>query len=136
MTVVDTSALVDFLLADGVASEVEALLVRDGPLAAPDVLVFETLAVLRRDAERGTLPRERAQAAINDLGDLAVDLFPTLPLRQRTWELRENITVADALFVSLAERLDEPFATKDRGLAAAVATHVGIELIELIEPGS
>lgn len=130
MTVVDTSAVVDYLLGDGCAEEV-ALLVREQPLAAPDLLVFEVLAVMRRDVQRGLLPDARAAAAIEDLGDLAVDLFPTLPLRRRAWELRENLTAADALFVALAEQLGEPLATKDRGLALASRTHAGIETVEL-----
>jgi predicted nucleic acid-binding protein len=68
---------------------------------------------------------------IDDLGDLAIDLYPTLPLRQRAWELRENLTAADALFVALAERLGEPLATKDRALASAARTYAGVEAIEL-----
>jgi predicted nucleic acid-binding protein len=42
-------------------------------------------------------------------------------MRERAWGLRENFTIADALFVALAERLGEPLATKDLALAAAVA---------------
>jgi predicted nucleic acid-binding protein len=54
-----------------------------------------------------------------------------LPLRDRAWELRENLTAADALFVALAERLGEPLATKDRRLALAARKHAGIEALEL-----
>lgn len=131
MTVLDTSAVIDFLLGDGVAAQVEALLAREDTAAAPDLLVFEVLAVLRRDVRRGALAAERAGAAIQDLGDLAVDLYPTLPLRERAWELRENLTAADALFVALAERLGESLTTKDRGLASAAARHAGIAIVEL-----
>jgi predicted nucleic acid-binding protein len=133
VTVLDGSAAIDFLLGDGVAGDVEALFAREGTLAAPDLLVFEVLAVLRRDAQRETIAHDRARAAIEDLGDLALDLFPTLPFRDRAWELRENLTAADALVVALAERLGEPLATKDRGLASAARTHVRIETIELRE---
>lgn len=45
MTVLDTSVVIDFLLADGVAADVQELLVREGTAAAPDLLVFEVLAV-------------------------------------------------------------------------------------------
>lgn len=130
MTVLDTSGAIDFLLGDGAALEVEELLGADRAVA-PDLLVFEVLAVLRRDVQRGVLSPERAGAAVADLGDLTLDLFPTLLLRDRAWELRANLTVADALFVALAEALDEPLATKDRGLARAAATHAGVEVIEL-----
>jgi predicted nucleic acid-binding protein len=82
VTVVDTSAVVDFLLGVGVAAQVEHL-----------------------------------------MGDLPLELFPSLVLRDRAWELRRNLTVADALFVALAERLGEPLATKDRALVNATARH-------------
>lgn len=131
MTVLDTSGAIDFLLADGAAAEVQALLEREGVLAAPDLLVFEVLAVLRRDVRRGVLAAERARAALDDLADLSIEIFPTLPLRSRAWELRENLTAADAIFAALAERLGEPLATKDRGFAAAVRAHASVDVIEL-----
>ena len=133
MTVLDTSAAIDFLLGDGVAGEVGALLEREGVLAAPDLLVFEVLAVLRREVGRGELAGARADGAVEDIGDLPVDLFPGLPLRARAWELRQNLTVADAIFAALAERLGEPLVTKDRGLAAAARAHAGIEVVLLPE---
>jgi len=131
VTVIDTSGVVDFLLADGVAGEVEELMIREGELAAPDLLVFETLAVLRRETLRGRLAETRAAGAVLDLGDLPIELFPSLPQRERAWELRENLAAADALFVALAEELGEPLATKDLGLADAAAKHGGIDVMAL-----
>ncbi len=130
MSVLDTSAIVDLLLGDGAAPAVE-LVVAKRPCAAPDVVVFETLAVLRRALARGAISERRANAAVIDLGDLSVELFPTLALRERAWELRKNMTAADALFVALAEALDEPLVTKDSGMAAAATRHTDIEVIEL-----
>ena len=126
MTVLDTSAAIDFLLADGVAAQVADLLTEEGPAAAPDLLVFEVLAVLRRDVALGDVSQGRAEGAVDDLGDLAVELFSTLPLRRRAFALRQNLTAADALFVALAEALDEPLATKDRALADAARRHAGV----------
>jgi predicted nucleic acid-binding protein len=134
VTVVDTSAVIDFLLWERAAEDVEAILAREGEVAAPDLLVFEVLAVLRRHVRRGSLAAERAGAAVEDLGDLPVQMYPTLPLRERAWELRENLTAADALFVALAERLDEPLATKDRGLASSARRHARIPVMELLSP--
>ena len=131
MTVVDTSAVVDFLVGEEAAAGVHALLAEEHTLAAPDLLVFEVLAVFRRHVQRGLIPAERAKAAIEDLGDFAVELFPALPLRERAWELRENLTAADALFVALAEQLGEPLATKDRALAAAAKKYARIESVVL-----
>jgi hypothetical protein len=63
---------------------------------------------------------------------MALDLFPTLPLRSRAWELRRNMTAAaDALFVALAGPLGEPLATKDAALARAAARHADVEVLLL-----
>jgi predicted nucleic acid-binding protein len=131
VTVLDTSAVVDYLLGSGAAEKVQALMAGEGELAAPDLLVFETLAVLRREAQRGFISDNRAAAAIADLGDLPIELFPSLPLRRRAWALRRNLTAADALFVALAETLDEPLATKDAALAAEASKHASVTVIEL-----
>jgi predicted nucleic acid-binding protein len=131
VTVIDTSAVVDFLLGAGTAREVQALMLDEGELAAPDLLVFEVLAVLRRETLRGALAQDRAAGAVTDLGDLPIELYPCMPLRSRTWELRENLTTADAMFVALAEQLEEPLATKDGALANEAHRHAMLELLPL-----
>jgi predicted nucleic acid-binding protein len=128
VTVLDTSAVVDYLLGSGAARAVSKLLRDDSPTAAPDLLVFEVLAVLRRDVGRGDLGASRARLALADLGDAAIELFPTLALRGRAFDLRENLTAADALFVALAEALGEPLATKDEALARAARRHTDVEV--------
>jgi predicted nucleic acid-binding protein len=128
VTVLDTSAVVDYLLGSGAARAVRKLLRDDSPTAAPDLLVFEVLAVLRRDVGRGDLGASRARLALADLGDAAIELFPTLALRGRAFDLRENLTAADALFVALAEALGEPLATKDEALARAARRHTDVEV--------
>jgi predicted nucleic acid-binding protein len=103
----------------------------EGELAAPDLLVFEVLAVLRRATHRGTVAQNRASRAVEDLEDLPIELFPSLPLRNRAWALRRNLTAADALFAALAEQLDEPLATKDKALAGEIAKHATLSVLEL-----
>jgi predicted nucleic acid-binding protein len=94
-------------------------MIEEGELAVPDVLVFEVLALLRRAWHRGAIRDERAAGAISDLGELPIQLLPSLPPRRRAWALRRNLTAADALFVALAESLDEPLATKAPGAPAS-----------------
>lgn len=131
MTVLDTSAVVDFLTGDEAFATVADLLRQEGTLAVPDLLTFEVVAVLRRQVQRRSMDPERARLAIEDLGDIALEVFPTLPLRSRVWELRNNVTAADGFFIALAERLDEPLATKDRALGSAARTHTNIQVIDL-----
>lgn len=131
MTVLDTSGVVDYLLGIGVAEQVRELMSAEGELAAPDILVFEVLAVLRRESHRGAIADDRAAQAVEDLGDLSIELFPSLPLRERVWVLRRNFTAADALFITLAENLDEPFATKDDALVREINKHANIAVFKL-----
>jgi predicted nucleic acid-binding protein len=106
------------------------LLEQEGELAAPDLLVFEVLAVLRREAAR-ELGDARASGAVRDLGDVALALFPSLALRERAWALRRNFTIADAIFVALAEQLGEPLVTKDVSLARAAVKHAQAKVVVL-----
>jgi predicted nucleic acid-binding protein len=131
VTVLDTSAVIDYLLGSGVAARVDTLLSDPVGAAAPELIVFEVVAVLRREIARGGLPEARAATAVDTLGNLALELFPMLPLRRRAFELRHNLTAGDALFVALAEALGEPLATKDRGLARAAAEHSAAEVVLL-----
>ena len=135
MTVLDTSGVVDFLVGEQCHAEVADLLRQEGSVAGPDLLVFEVVAVFRRQVKHHGISPDRAKSAIEDLGDLPLEIFPALPLRARVWELRDNFTAADAFFVALAERLDEPLATKDRRLGAAARTYTSIQIIELGSPG-
>jgi predicted nucleic acid-binding protein len=127
VTVVDTSIVVDYLLDAG--GPMPVLIRREPELTAPDVIVFETLAVLRRAVFRRELSASRAGRAVERLTALPLGLMPTLPLARRAWELRNNMTVADALFVALAERLGEPLVTKDASLAAAARTHTAVDVL-------
>jgi predicted nucleic acid-binding protein len=122
VTVIDTSGVVDLLIGGPASPIVADLLARERELAAPDILVFEVLSVIRRGAGRRALSEPRASAAIEDIAALPVRLFPSMPLRSRVWQLRENLTPADGLFVALAERLGEPLATKDSSLLRAIAS--------------
>lgn len=131
MTVIDTSAVVDYLLGIGVATQVETMFDEEGGLAAPDVMVFEVLAVLRREAMRDELTARRAAGAVDDMSDLPIELFPSMMLRRRAWELRSNLTAADALFAALAEQLGEPLATKDKALAGEISKHSTIAVKQL-----
>jgi predicted nucleic acid-binding protein len=131
VTVLDTSVVIDYLLGAEAADAAAELLASTAPAAAPDLLVFEVLAVLRREVGRGALIESRARSALDDLGDLAIELFPTLPLRERAFDLRANFTAADGLFVALAEQLAEPLATKDRALASAAGQHSTVEVVLL-----
>ncbi|MBA2546656.1 MAG: type II toxin-antitoxin system VapC family toxin, partial [Solirubrobacterales bacterium] len=127
------SGAVDYLAQGEVAAEVSDLFQEEPQmtLAAPEILIVEVISALRRTTAAGRISAWHASEAIEDLGRMRLELFPSLPLRRRAWELRENVTAYDAMFVALAELLGEPLATKDRPLAKAVARHTSVETILL-----
>ena len=134
MSVLDTSATVDYLLRTGASAQVVPLLAESPPPCAPDMMAFEVLAVLRRHALRGVISGSRAAAALRDLGAMPIEWFASMPLRLRAFDLRENVGPADAIFVALAEELGERLVTKDAGLAAAVASLGNVEVRRLRDP--
>jgi predicted nucleic acid-binding protein len=95
----------------------------------PDLLRVEVISVVRRHLHVGRLSQEQAAAAIEDLLEFPVRVFPTAPLLSRMWELRDNMTAYDACYVALAEAIDAPLLTADRRLANAPGVGCTIEAI-------
>jgi predicted nucleic acid-binding protein len=130
LIVVDASVLANAIADDGsdghrARSELRAA----GELAAPDLIDVETTAVLRKRWIACTISEERFALAIEDLGDLSIDRYPTLPLMRRAYELRANVTAYDASYVALAEVLDCELLTGDRRLANATGPRCKIRLL-------
>lgn len=120
MIVVDASILANALADDGAdGATARSRLANAGPLAAPDLIDVETVAVLRERWIAGDLDDQRFSKAIEDLEDLDLTRYPMLPLMRRAFELRANVTAYDVTYVALAERLDCTLLTADRRLATA-----------------
>lgn len=128
MLVVDTSAVVAALVAEPPNELLRARLTRDGDLHAPHLVDVEVLHVLRRLVARGRLSRDRAEDARQDFADIAIVRYPHVPLLDRMWELRENITPYDAAFVALSEALGVPLVTADARLAGAPGHRAVVEV--------
>ena len=130
MIVVDASAITEFLLQTPLGQRVESRLFRDAEaLHAPHLIDVEVLQALRRLARSGDVRPERAQEAFDDLGMLAVRRHPHLDLLSRVWELRENLTAYDAVYVALAEASDAPLVTCDARLASSPGHEARIEVV-------
>lgn len=98
-------------------------------VAAPDLVDVETVAVLRKRWLAGTVSDLRFQSAIDDLRDLDLDRYPTLPLIRRAYELRANVSPYDAVYVSLAESLDCTLLTGDQRLAKATGPSCPVRVL-------
>lgn len=130
MLVVDSSAVLEALVAGDPAPELIERLAGDGDLHCPHLIDTEVLHALRRMLRKGQLSRERAHDARADFADLTLVRYPHEPLSDRVWELRENLTAYDATFVTLAEALDSPLITCDGRLAAAPGHRARIEVYD------
>jgi len=92
-------------------------------------LQIQVTSVLRRQLRLGRSTIEQVSAAVADLVDLPVRIFPTAPLPARVWELRDNVSSSDACYVALAEALDVVLLTADVRLGNAPGSHCRVELI-------
>lgn len=117
--VVDASVIVAALVDSGVDGDWALDLLDGHALAAPHHMPIEAANILRRASLAGDITPDTGALAHGDLLALRVELFPYAPLAQRCWQLRENVTTYDAVYVALAEQLDATLATLDQRLAAA-----------------
>ena len=131
MIVVDASVLVTALADDGTDGDRFRASLRAAPdWNAPHLIDPEVISALRRRVLADGLDQRRAGQALGDLSALPITRYPHLPLAARSWELRENLTTYDALYVALAELLHCALVTADARLAGAPGPRCEIELLE------
>ena len=126
MIVIDASVLATALGDNGPDGAEARARIRGQDLAAPEIIDLEVTSVWRR-----TLSDERRAAlALADLGDIPLRRAPHLPLLERCWALRNNLTPYDAAYVALAEILEVPLLTADRRLARASGIRCRVDVLE------
>lgn len=129
MIVLDASAAIELLRGSGAGRTVAEYLRTDEALHVPHLLDVEVTQGLRRLVRTGELEPARAEAALDDLTDLAAVRHSHDGLVRRAWTLRENLTAYDAVYVALAEVLDATLLTLDARLAKAPGHQVTIHLL-------
>jgi predicted nucleic acid-binding protein len=132
LIVFDASAIVDLLLnLPPRAEHVRQRITEEAPdLHAPHLVDAEIAQVLRRFVLRGELTPEEAVSALDDLAGLPIARYPHAPFLERAFELRDNTTVYDALYLVLAEVLGAPLLTSDTALADVPGHRARIELTD------
>lgn len=131
MTVVDASAIVDLLVPSDTARRdflIGELPDPATPWLAPDILMFEVFAVIRRHLLRGALSDAAAGRGLQRLRRLPIELVPTAGLLSAAWSLRENFSAADSLYAALALAAAEPLLTTDARFARA-ADGAGVRVV-------
>ncbi len=86
-------------------------------LWAPYLIDAEVGHALRRKVRLGQMDAETAGEAIWEINDLPLRRVEHENLVHVAWDLRDNFSFYDALYVALALMLDEPLLTFDARLA-------------------
>lgn len=117
MIVMDTSAMVEFLVgADPLADKVRAVTMGER-MAAPHAIDLECASTLRGLVRGNKLPADEARRALDLLGVIGLKRYDHTPLLPRIWELRHNMWPYDASYAALAESLDAELVTVDAKFA-------------------
>jgi predicted nucleic acid-binding protein len=131
MKVLDASVLVEYLTGGQYAdSSRQHLIASKGWLWAPHLVDAEVGHALRGEVRAGELTARAARAALADLMEMRLQRVSHHLLAGRAWELRENVSFYDALYVALAEELEAPLVTLDARLAKAPGVRAEIELVQ------
>ena len=129
MIVLDASAAIDWLIQSPAGKLIgQRILGQQETIHAPHLFDLEVLQVLRRLAHQFVITDARAEIAVHDLHKLRIVRYPHIVLLPRVWQLRNNLTAYDAVYIALAEQLRAPLITRDAGIAAASGHRVQVEL--------
>lgn len=130
MIVLDASAAIELVLGTRTGHRVaDRLSTGDRRPHAPHLLSVEVAQTLRRFAGRGQISPTEGRDALDVLTRLNVSQWEHAPLLRRAWELRDNVTAYDAMYIALAEGLGAPLLTTDTRLARASGHHALVEVI-------
>jgi predicted nucleic acid-binding protein len=129
MIVLDASVLVDFLLDVVPHGNAIARRIHGEALVAPHLVDVEVAQAIRRYVRSGEIDAGKAESALDDLCDLSLVRYPHAPLLRRCFELRNNVTMYDALYLVLAESLGIAVVTRDRALARIPGHRAKVEVL-------
>lgn len=101
----------------------------------PHLADIEVAQALRRYTLKREIDADDAAQALADLRALDLQRHAHEPLLDRVWELRENLTAYDAVYIALAEVLDTTLLTCDGPLARAPGMAARVELVTSPEDG-
>lgn len=120
MIVLDSSAVVEWLLGLPLADEVADRIIAADSLHVPALLDVEVAQVIRRYAASGEITAQTGERALKALAELDAVRYTHELLLPLIWRLRDNLTAYDAAFAALAATLNAPLVTLDTRLTRAL----------------
>ncbi|MGH3851096.1 MAG: type II toxin-antitoxin system VapC family toxin [Pseudonocardiaceae bacterium] len=124
----NASAAVELALATPPGGAVARRL-RGETVHAPAHFDVEVIGAIRRAVMRQLISDHEGLVAVADFQVLSLRRWPTKAFIQRAFQLRSTHTVADGVYVALAEGLAAPLITCDGRLAQSHGHEAEIELI-------
>ena len=123
VVVLDASAFVE-LLTGGPSAEWVADQVERAGLAEPAHFQAEVLSAVGRHHRAGAASTQAVEDSLRRMMDLKAQEHPLEGLLLGAWVRRDNLRLADALYVELAAQLGAVVVTTDRLLARATSLAV------------
>lgn len=121
MIVLDSSAVVEWLLGLPLTNDVASRIAAADSLHAPALLDVEVAQVVCRFAASGEITPQTGERALKALAELDAVRYTHELLLPVIWKLRDNLTAYDAAFAALAAALNAPLVTLDTRLARALS---------------
>lgn len=123
--VVDASLVIKWFVPEIHARAARRWLEASHDYVAPDLLFAEIGNVIWKKVRRGELTEKEARQLVTSLAAVPVETVNTRSLLEDALAvaLTTGITVSDAMYVTLAVRLDTAVVTSDDRLADRVAEH-------------
>lgn len=106
-------------------------LAASGSLHAPHLVDVEVTAAVRGLVLGGRVEAGDGMGALTDLVGYPITRYDHGPLLERVFELRDQLTPYDAMYVALAELLETHVLTADRRMAGSVAE---LDVVQVLEP--
>ncbi len=95
----------------------------------PHLLDVEVWSALRGLQRGGKITADLAGRALADHRQLALVRHVHHPLADRVWQLRENVSSYDAVYLALSEVLEAPLITTDVALATVPGLRCPVEVV-------
>ena len=118
--VLDASAIVDLLVGADSAVRIRLRLL-NSRLHAPAHFDAEVMSALGRLNRAGHLSAAAVSSLLPKVANARIHRHPVSKLLGGAWDRRGDLSLADALYVELAERLGATIVSTDDRLVAAVA---------------
>lgn len=128
--VLDASAMLEWLQQSPKGLVVERAVVGSAqPIHAPHLIDLEIANSIRRHVRDGAMSETRGRQVLWDLLHAPCARHEHYPFLQRVWELRDNVSPYDAVYIALAEFLRATLLTCDARLARAPGHRAQLRLV-------